>query len=73
MFDTKLPTTFGYKTYAFKYLHLCPALLTKFNSTHFKNLQYSICFIAVVVARFTYSTLYLKLCPTLKIHWPSSP
>jgi hypothetical protein len=27
----------------------CPMLLTKFNSTHFKNLQYSICFIAIVV------------------------
>jgi len=40
--------TLGYKTYSFKYLHLCPALLTKFNSTHFKNLRYSICFIDIV-------------------------
>jgi hypothetical protein len=43
-----LAATLGYKTYAFKYLHLCPTLLTKFNSAHFKNLQYSICFIAIV-------------------------
>ena len=29
-------------------------LLSKFNSTHFKNLQYSICFIARVVCSFFY-------------------
>ena len=40
--------TLSYKTYACKYLHLCPTLLTKFNSTHVKNLQYSICIIADV-------------------------
>jgi len=28
----------GYKTYAFKDLHICPTCQTKFNSTHFKNL-----------------------------------
>ncbi len=33
--------------YAFKYLHLCPTLQTKFNSIHFKNLKYSICFIDI--------------------------
>ena len=40
--------TFSYKTYACKYLHLCPTLLPKFNSTHVKNLRYSICIIACV-------------------------
>lgn len=47
----ELALTLGYKTYAFKYLHPCPTLLPKFNSTHFENLQYSICFIATVVGR----------------------
>ena len=44
-----LPTTPGYKTCAAKYLHHSPTLLTKFNSTNFKNLKYSTCFIAVVM------------------------
>jgi len=44
----KLLPTLGYKTYACKYLHLCPTLLPKFNGTHFNNLQYSICLIACV-------------------------
>src|SRR6187431_3154207 len=47
-FSLALALTPSYKTYACKYLHLCPTLLPKFNSTHFKNLQYSICFIACV-------------------------
>jgi hypothetical protein len=60
------PTTFSYKTYAFKYLHLCPALLTKFNCTHFKNLQYSICLIAFIVRSFyspqvRFSILFCRL------------
>jgi hypothetical protein len=42
------PLTPSYSTYAFKYLHSCPTLLTKSNSAHFNNLQYSICFIAIV-------------------------
>jgi hypothetical protein len=50
-FLRQLPTTLSYKTYACKYLHLCPTLLPKFNSTHFKNLRYSICIIANVVQR----------------------
>jgi hypothetical protein len=37
-----------YQLDAFKYPHLCPTLQTKFNSTHFKNLQCSICFIDIV-------------------------
>gem|GEM_PF-4803321 len=49
LFGRALPTTFSYETYAFKYLHLCPMLLNEIKSTHFKNLQYSICFIAFVV------------------------
>src|SRR5690349_752842 len=43
-----LPPTPSYKTYACKYLHLCPTLLTKFNSTQAKNLRYSISIIADV-------------------------
>jgi len=40
--------TLSYKTYACKCLYLCPWLRMKFNSTHVKNLKYSICIIAVV-------------------------
>ena len=50
-FVSKLLVTPSYKTYACKYLHLYPTLLTKFNSTNVKNLQYSICIIADVVQR----------------------
>ena len=74
--------TFGYKTYAFKYLHLCPTLLTKFNSTHFKNLQYSICFIAIVRCWAVSSDRYIimsqsrqvesRICPTKRSR-PQNP
>ena len=60
--------TLVYKTYAFKYLHLCPTLLTKFNSTHFMNLQYSICFIAFVASSWVFSALssvVRLICQTL--------
>src|SRR5688572_20816271 len=50
--------TSSYKTYACKYLHLCPTLLAKFNSTHVKNLQYSICIIAVVMGWPFYKSLF---------------
>jgi hypothetical protein len=39
---------------------LVPTLLTKFNSTHFKNLQYSICFIAFVVASWVSSVVVIR-------------
>ena len=57
-----LHTTPSYKTYACKYLHLCPTLLTKFNSTHVKNLQYSICIIADVVGSWATPTLSKTPC-----------
>jgi len=56
----KLPPTLSYKTYACKYLHLCPTLLPKFISTHFKNLRYSICIIACVSGCFHLS-LYILI------------
>ena len=54
-----LPITFSYKTYACKYLHLCPTLLTKFNSTQVKNLRYSICIIACVSGCFFYTCSFV--------------
>jgi hypothetical protein len=51
-FFSKLAITLSYKTYACKYLHLCPTLLAKFNTTQVKNLQYSICMEADVVQRY---------------------
>jgi hypothetical protein len=47
-----LPLTLSYRTYAGKYLHLCPTLLPKFNNTHVKDLHNSICIIAVVCAQY---------------------
>jgi len=49
LFILALPTTLGYKTCARKHLRPCHPLQTKFKSTHFKNLQKSTCFIALVV------------------------
>ena len=46
----KLPPTLSDKTYAFKYLPLYHTLMRKFNSTNFKNLRYSICFIVLLAA-----------------------
>jgi hypothetical protein len=52
MIVERLRTTFSYETYTFKYARLCPTLQTKFKSAQFKNLQYSMCFIAFVVRSF---------------------
>src|SRR5688572_9695300 len=63
----------SYKTYAFKYAHLCPTLLTKFNSTHVKNLQYSICFIAFVVRWPFFTALHILSLVDKKSLSQSSP